>query len=164
MQRGGLNARDAAAQPPAAAAATLCHPPPPASLLLRRGKQQLALFADRCVVKTTKADLTVPYAAIKHVAVRPVGCWMLGRSLGGASLRPGCLPWGQAVGVTPCVLSCRACCPCLQIIDSIPGDTKGKVLLFIHIDRWVLRWAGRDAATASCCQLSRTCAALDVTM
>lgn len=28
-----------------------------------------------------------------------------------------------------------------QIIDSIPGDTKGKVLLYLHIDRWASQQA-----------------------
>ncbi|PRW39086.1 Structure-specific recognition [Chlorella sorokiniana] len=58
------------------------------SFLHPRGKQQLALFPDRLLVRTTKADIAVPYAAIQHVA----------------------------------------------IIDCIPGDTKGKVLLYLHID------------------------------
>ncbi|KAI7835920.1 hypothetical protein COHA_010181 [Chlorella ohadii] len=58
------------------------------SFLHPRGKQQLALFSDRLLVRTAKSDITVPYGAIKHVA----------------------------------------------IIDSIPGDTKGKVLLYLHID------------------------------
>ena len=34
-----------------------------------RGKQQLALFSDKLVVRTTKADIAVPWGAIKHVAV-----------------------------------------------------------------------------------------------
>ncbi|KAL4440362.1 hypothetical protein ABPG75_003363 [Micractinium tetrahymenae] len=53
-----------------------------------RGKQQLALFKHCLMVKTAKADISVPWSAIQHVA----------------------------------------------IIDQIPGDTKGKVLLYLHLD------------------------------
>ncbi len=35
-----------------------------------RGKQQLLLFPDRCLIKTAKADIAVPWSAIKNVAVR----------------------------------------------------------------------------------------------
>ncbi|KAI3431456.1 hypothetical protein D9Q98_004508 [Chlorella vulgaris] len=52
-----------------------------------RGKQQLALFPDKCVIRTAKADISVPWSAIRHVA----------------------------------------------IIDSIPKDTKGKVLLVLNL-------------------------------
>lgn len=37
----------------------------------------------------------------------------------------------------------------LQIIDSIPGDTKGKVLLYLHIDRWA-----QPLACGSCARLA----------
>jgi hypothetical protein len=37
-----------------------------------RGKQQLALFPDKCVIRTAKADISVPWSAIRHVAV---SCW-----------------------------------------------------------------------------------------
>ncbi len=43
-----------------------------------RGKQQLALFKDCLMVKTAKADLAVPWNAIRHVAVsgqQVMGAW-----------------------------------------------------------------------------------------
>ena len=42
-----------------------------------RGKQQLVLFSDRLLVRTTKADIAVPYGAIKHVAVSTCRTGML---------------------------------------------------------------------------------------
>lgn len=56
----------------------------------------------------------------------------------------------------------------LQIIDSIPGDTKGKVLLYLHIDRWaqpllgacVLAWQRAHALASwlrSCRLPMRSC-------
>eukprot|EP00887_Chlorella_sp_A99_P002383 scaffold10.g2383.t1 len=54
---------------------------------MRRGKQDLALFADHLVVRTAKDDVAVPYSAIQHVAV----------------------------------------------LDEIPKDAKGRVLLYLHL-------------------------------
>ncbi|KAL4429037.1 hypothetical protein ABPG77_006076 [Micractinium sp. CCAP 211/92] len=67
-----------------------------------RGKQQLALFKDCLMVKTAKADLAVPWNAIRHVA----------------------------------------------IIDQIPGDTKGKVLLYLHLDSAAKVMNGKTQLTA----------------
>ena len=36
----------------------------------RSGKHELAFFRQHCVIKTPKAELVVPYAAVKHLAVR----------------------------------------------------------------------------------------------
>ena len=49
----------------------------------------MGLFADRLIVATPKHDVTVPYSAIKAIA----------------------------------------------ILDDLPRDTKGRVLLYMHLDR-----------------------------
>jgi hypothetical protein len=79
-------------------------PPLPATAF--RGKQQLALFADRCVVRTPKADVCVPWAAIKHVAVSRAAaaalCRLLPQPLAGlASRLSGSLPACLASSALP---------------------------------------------------------------
>ena len=126
-----------------------------------RGKQQLGLFADRLVVKTAKADIAV--ALGRHQA-RGGACgdaggqrsglrWAL-RCAGVAHTDHTALAWSQhgrlpsARNLCParnlCLLHTRThrhthTCPFrppLQIIDRVPGDTKGRVLLYLHVDRW----------------------------
>ena len=48
-----------------------------------RGKHELAFFADSFLVKTAKADISVPYSAIRHLAVSGAGR-RLARFLGSA--------------------------------------------------------------------------------
>lgn len=61
---------------------------PPAGLLThyRRGRQDLAFFEERFLVKTSKSDLAVPYSAIRHLVVRLLagggGGWVSGVLVG----------------------------------------------------------------------------------
>lgn len=157
-------------RPPAAAASALAGaqplaPPADAAhccpLLLCSGKQQLALFSDKLVVRTAKADLCVPWAAIKHVAVS--GGMRTPRCMRSLRARlDACAAWASCAAPLPaasCAALFPACPLCsklasspkfrvlLQIMDSIPGDTKGKVLLYLHVDRWGRMPGMREAAS-----------------
>ena len=83
----------------------------------RRGRHAVAFFETHCVLRAAgRADVSVPYAAISNVAVSAMLC-----------ARPlSTLPAAHVVSTD---------LPSVQIIDSIPNDTKGRVLVFLHLAR-----------------------------
>ena len=83
----------------------------------RRGRHTVAFFETHCVLRAAgKADVSVPYAAISSVAV----------SLSLCASPQSTLPAAHSVSTD---------LPAVQIIDSIPNDTKGRVLVFLHLAR-----------------------------
>lgn len=85
------------------------------------GKQDLAFFSDRFVIKTTRTDVVVPFNAVQNIIV----------SMGNYLLVAKISPEFAALMYYSCFYFCYSL---LQILDAIPKDTKGRVLLHFHLN------------------------------